>query len=256
MAGDSRILTAVLAGLIALVSVASAQAQRSNYSSGTTTNGLFGQNTVGGSSQPTGQSLGGTQSQSGGSSGSQSGSGSGQNTQNIALTAQTMRPAVQTSQVRGAFVGADSSDSTNARSLQGTNTRNSQFGNNGLAQLQNLFSQGMQNINQGNQTGAQVQIPVALKLGFVSQPVSPARFQSFQTRLTKLPSIHFVGPASVTLEGRTAILRGMVASTEDRELAEALALMEPDVLKVRNELTVDSGTTAEELPQAPATNSP
>ena len=166
-----------------------------------------------------------------------------------------MRPNVQTSQVRGAFVGADTSDTSNVRSLQGNNARRATT-NNGLAQLQNLFSQGMQNINQANQAGSQVQIPVALKLGFVSQPVSPARVQNFQTRLTKLPSIHFVGPASVTLEGRTAILRGTVASAEDRELAEALALMEPDVLKVRNELTVDSGTTAEELPQAPATNSP
>jgi hypothetical protein len=166
-----------------------------------------------------------------------------------------MRPAIQTSQVRGAFVGADSSDSTNARSLQGTNARN-QSASNGLAQLQNLFQQGMQNINQGNQAGAQVQIPVALKLGFTPQPVSTARFQAFQTRFIKLPSLRFIGPASVTLEGRTAVLRGKVATAEDRELAAALAMMEPDVLKVRNELTVDSGTTAEELPQVPATNSP
>jgi hypothetical protein len=167
-----------------------------------------------------------------------------------------MAPAVATTQQRGAFVGADTSDTTNARSLQGSNARRA-TPNNGLAQLQNLFAQGLQNVNQGNKAASQVQIPVALKLGFAPQPVAPARVQSFQTRLTKLPSIRFVGPASVTLEGRTAVLRGTVASEEDRELAAALAMMEPDVKDVRNELTVDSSaTTAEELPMAPATNSP
>jgi hypothetical protein len=245
------LVIALVCSVAALLSADSAVAQ-SRYT-GTSTNGLFGQNTVGGNASTQAPSSG--NSGSTGSSGS-SGASGGTADQNIALTARNMAPAVTTQQQRGAFVGADSSDTTNARSLQATNARN-QSANNGLAQLQNLFSQGMQNINQGNRAGAQVQIPVALKLGFTPQPVSPARFQAFQTRLTKLPSIRFMGPASVTLEGRTAVLRGTVATPEDRELAEALAMMEPDVRIVRNELTVDSSaTTAEDLPTAPATNSP
>jgi hypothetical protein len=243
-----------------------AQTRSSRSTTGTTSPGLFGSNTVGSANNfnaPSGSTGGtGSSSTSGSSTGGSSTGGSGGTSaqdpfaqQNIA--SQSRAPTIQTTQQRGAFVGADSADTTNARSLQGTNARNSQFGNNGLAQLQNLFSQGMQNINQGNQAGAQVQIPVALKLGFTPQPVSPARFQAFQTRLTRLPSIRFVGPASVTLEGRTAVLRGTVATAEDRELAEALTMMEPDVQVVKNELKVDSSaTTAEDLPTVPATNSP
>jgi hypothetical protein len=218
----------------------------------TTTSGLFGQNSVGGTASTQAPSSSG-----GSSGGNTSGSTGGTADQNVALSARNIAPTVTTVQQRGAFVGADRSDTTNARSLQGTNAQSGQSGNNGLAQLQNLFSQGLQNVNRGNQTTGQVQIPVALKLGFAPHPVSPGRIQAFQTRLTKLPSIHFVGPASVTLEGRTAVLRGMVATAEDRELAEAVAMMEPDVRDVRNELTVDSSArAAEELPTVPATNSP
>ena len=228
-----------------------AQTRSSQSTTGASSPGLFGQNTVGSSSNfnaPSG-STGGGGSSTGGSGGTTAQDPFSQ--QNIASG--RGGPQIQTTQQRGAFSGADSGDTTNARSLQGTNSR-SQFGNSGLAQLQNLFQQGMQNINQGNQQGAQVKIPVSLKLGFAPQPVSQVRVQAFETRFTKLPSVRFIGPSSVTLEGRTAVLRGMVASDEARELAEALAMMEPDVLNVRNELTVDStATSPEAIPTVPAT---
>ncbi len=251
-------------GLAAAITVicqpAWAQTRSAQGSQGSSSQGLFGTNTVGSSSNfaAPGASTGSTGGSSfgGGSGGTQAQDPFSQ--QNVA--SQARGPQIQTTQQRGAFVGADTSDTTNARSLQGANARNNQFGNNGLAQLQNLFQQGMQNINQGNQQGAQVQIPVSLKLGFAPQPISTVRVQAFQARLIRIPSIRFVGPASVTLEGRTAVLRGTVATAEDRDLAEALALMEPDVKDVKNELTVDSSATAaEELPAAltaPATNSP
>jgi hypothetical protein len=92
---------------------------------------------------------------------------------------------------------------------------------------------------QQNQSQPAPQIRVALRLGFKPQPISTTRVQSFQSRLTKLPGMRFVGSAQVEMEGRTAVLRGKVASEEDRELAEALAKMEPDVLQVRNELEVE-----------------
>ncbi len=43
---------------------------------------------------------------------------------------------------------------------------------------------------------------------------------------------------SVSMEGRTAILRGVVASAEERQMAEYLASFEPGVSNVRNELAV------------------
>lgn len=42
----------------------------------------------------------------------------------------------------------------------------------------------------------------------------------------------------VSVEGQTAILRGTVASAAARDLAERIALLEPTISKVRNELTV------------------
>jgi hypothetical protein len=230
-----------LATMVVMLIADSASAQRTNYSSGTTTNGLFGQNTVGGSGSATG-------STGGSGSSAQSGAGAGMDTTNVALSSQSMRPTVSTTQQRGAFVGADTGDTANVRSLQATNARRTTQ-NNGLAQLQNLFTQGLQNINNSNQQGqSQTQIRVNLKLGFAPQPVAAPRVQAFQTRITSLPGIAWVGRPQVTMEGRTAVLRGKVATADDRELAEALALMEPDVLDVRNELLVDSsGTTAEEL---------
>ena len=49
--------------------------------------------------------------------------------------------------------------------------------------------------------------------------------------------------------GRTAILRGTVATDEDRRLAEQLVLLEPGVAKVQNEITVRPQPAAETVPQ-------
>ena len=243
-------LIATFVALAATVSAGTAlgQSRSSRSTTGSSSQGLFGTQTVGSSSNfavPSGSTGGNGNSNGGSGSGGGTGLGNGSNAQDPFSQQNVASQLAQPTQQRGAFVGADTADTTNVRSLQGTNTR-AQFGaNNGLAQLQNLFQQGLQNINRGNQQGAQVQIPIALKLGFTPSPVSSTRMQAFATRLTKLPSIRFVGPASVTMEGRTAVLRGKVLTEEDRELAQALALMEPDVTNVRNELTVDTTATAE-----------
>lgn len=231
-----------------LSQIASAQ-QTSSYYGGSSSQGLFGTNTVGGSQATnTGNSLGGS---SGG------GGGSAQDPfsqQNVAAGG-VARPQVQTQQTQGAFVGADRADTTNPRSQQSAQTRSAQAN---FAQLGNLFAQGMQSVNQNNNTQGRNQpnIRIALRLGFRPAPVSPTSMVAMQTRLEKLPGIRFIGQSQVAMEGRTAVLKGTVASEEDRELAEALAMMEPDVLDVRNELVVDSTATtdstarSEELPPA------
>jgi hypothetical protein len=229
-----------------------AQAQTSSYYSGTTTSGMFGSNQLGGSASSranTGNA--GSMTRQGATAGT--GGVGGQGATNVAQTARSMAPAVTLSQQPGAFVGADTADTGNLRSRQtGAQNRNMS----GLGQLQNLFTQSQQQINSQNSqstgSGTQPQIRIALKLGFQPQPVSAARFQAFGTRITQLPGIQWAGPAQVSLEGRTAVLRGKVATEEDRQLVEDLARMEPDVLDVRNELVVDSSeTTGEELPPAP-----
>jgi hypothetical protein len=46
------------------------------------------------------------------------------------------------------------------------------------------------------------------------------------------------GGVQVTMAGSVAILRGTVSSTNDRQLAEQVALLDPSVTSVHNELTV------------------
>jgi hypothetical protein len=47
---------------------------------------------------------------------------------------------------------------------------------------------------------------------------------------------------SVAVEGSTAVLRGSVPSVQDRKLAEQMALLEPGVRSVRNELVVQNNS--------------
>jgi hypothetical protein len=56
--------------------------------------------------------------------------------------------------------------------------------------------------------------------------------------LRRSGGIRWTGPLKVSLEGRTAVLRGEVASARDRELAEALAQFEPGIDDVQNDLRV------------------
>jgi hypothetical protein len=173
--------------------------------------------------------------------------------QNIAAqaTANTRQQTV------GAFVGADSSDTVNPLSRQNIAGAAGQQGGrgaqNGLSQLQNLFSQG-QNFNGQNQAQSMPQIRIALRLGFRPQPISATRMKTFETRLTSLPGMRFVGSPEVVMEGRTAILRGTVATEDDRELAGAMVKMEPDVLEVRNDLVV--ADSPETLPERSPSDRP
>jgi osmotically-inducible protein OsmY len=88
-----------------------------------------------------------------------------------------------------------------------------------------------------------------MRLGFQPVAIEPVRITGFAVRLNKIPGLSQLGPIQASLEGRTAVLRGTVASEADRQLAEGLAMLEPEVLAVRNELVVGSpGTTGEALP--------
>lgn len=210
----------------------------------TTTNGLFGQNTVGGSAASrTPAASSNARTSTGASTGGTSANA------NVAQTAQqnAAAGAASTTQVRGAFVGADSQDTTNARSLQAIQGTPGAQTNNNMSALNNLFSQSLQQLNQQTQKAGRPKIRVPLRSGIQPQPVSAPRVQKFVSHLTILPGIHFVGPApQVEMQGRTAILRGTVATEDDRRLAEALAKFEPEILAVRNELKVDSTATAPE----------
>jgi hypothetical protein len=58
------------------------------------------------------------------------------------------------------------------------------------------------------------------------------------THLVALPALHWQGPAQVEMQGRTAILRGVVASAHDRDLAERVVRLEATVDQVQNLIEV------------------
>ena len=88
-------------------------------------------------------------------------------------------------------------------------------------------------------SASQSYIPqVAVDFGY--EPVSPKTVAADVTA-----SVGFLSDSiSVSVVGRTAILRGEVASEEDRRLAEILARFEPAISAVQNDLTIAAGREA------------
>lgn len=163
---------------------------------------------------------------------------------------------------QGAFVGADSGDTTNAYSqtgangqaagrngLTGTTGRNTLTGRN-TATSQSRLGQNQQNQNNlgGNTAGGTSKAPIrtTLVVGFTPPKVSPSVLGNrLQSHLTTTRGLERLGPLQVAVQGREVVLRGTVRSEHDRELAEQLALLEPGVASVRNELQVPAAATAD-----------
>ena len=77
----------------------------------------------------------------------------------------------------------------------------------------------------------------------------PAEIQaSLERRLRNSPRIRWTSPLELTVDGQTAILRGEVATSRDRELAAAWAEFEPGISDVQNDLTVMSPDPSRLLP--------
>lgn len=208
---------------------------------GSTTSGMFGSRTLGGNN---------TSSRSG------SGNGTGSATAPVGQGSQLTGSERFLEQNRqGAFVGADTGDTSNAMSAQAGNQRAMQ----GLQGLSNMFSQmnrGRNQPNNGdNRQGNRVQLRIPMRVGFTTKSLATTRVSAaFQTRLTKLPALQGIGQVQVSLEGDTVVLRGQVATEADRKLVADLASLEPGIAVVRNELAVDpaASTGAAPAPSNPA----
>jgi len=248
--------TAIGLALLAMPTAGFAQANR-----GSTTQGAFGQTTLGGTSGATPQGLGSGMTQGMGGNATQGGSGTNNNMSmsngqfGVATEAMGMQNLQRGGQT--GFVGLSASNVQNFLS----SGQGGALGGRGGAQSFNMLTQLMSQSrrNQFNQqqaqrgqrggTQAQSQFRVPMRLGFAPPSIRPEGINEYSTRLTKIPGMSQLGPIRATLEGRTAVLRGMVATEADRQLAEGLAMLEPEVQAVRNELVVGSpGTTGEALP--------
>ncbi len=190
------------------------------------------------------------------SSGTSSGSGSGGGNSAAQTTIETGQIGAATPITRGAAI---------ERTTTGANLINSNpdiiggqsSGN--TNQFANLFSQIGRSINQGgnfnqqggrNTTRSTIRIP--LRLGFAAKPISVPQFTAkFEGRIANLHGLSTIGPIRVTMEGSTAVLKGVVASEQDRQMAEGVALLEPEVETVRNELKVQPGAADAEEQKTP-----
>jgi hypothetical protein len=92
-----------------------------------------------------------------------------------------------------------------------------------------------------------------LRVDFAVPSLPPQQVQANLTDLLEsCTELRRMGPIAVSLEGRTATLRGTVASERDRLLAQQLILFEPGISQVANELRVRSPAAGQsEGPAAP-----
>ena len=151
----------------------------------------------------------------------------------------------------GQFVGADTRDVSGILGSlgAGTNTRSNQNFN-----ARAISGQGRNRVNQpgGTARGARggrsgEQLAVAVELGFEPPAASAPEVLSdtLTTKIGQSKRIQTIQPIEVSLADGTAILRGVVATPHDRELAEQWMLLEPGVRSVRNELQVAGKASSE-----------
>ena len=106
--------------------------------------------------------------------------------------------------------------------------------------------------NQANtQNNAEPQIRFRITLGFSHPRPAAAKVSAdFARRLTRIPQLESAEAVAVTMEDRTAVLAGEVETEHEKMLIEKLAMMEPGVSAVRNELTVKATSELLSLPEA------
>jgi hypothetical protein len=233
---------------------------------GSTTSGMFGSTSLGGTSGASPQALGQgmTTGMSGNSTQGGSGTGGAQGGTPMGQSQMQAGGGMQQVQAGGAtgFVGISSANNQQAFNASGQRGLGNQNFN-ALRQLATQSRQNQFNAQQAQKAGrtttqAQSQFRVPLKLGFLpTAAANNAPMPKLQTSLTKVPGMTKLGPIEASLEGTTAVLRGRVATEADRQLAEGLARLEPGVGAVRNELVVGSAaaTTTESLP-SPTSSTP
>jgi osmotically-inducible protein OsmY len=87
------------------------------------------------------------------------------------------------------------------------------------------------------------QMSIGMEIGF--QPAAAPTAQvstALSSRISQMAGDRIDEPVTVTISGGQATLRGAVKSPYDRIVIGAMALMEPGVRQVRNELTIEPQT--------------
>ena len=149
---------------------------------------------------------------------------------------------IQDNRQPGAFVGADTGEIQNVRSQA---TGQGRGGQTGLTQLNNIFSQfGQGGAGRGGaQQTTRRTLRAPIRLGFVSPRISTVAIGRRLTEsVTRMPAFRDSEGITVTVEGRTAVLQGVVDSQQQADLLARIARLEPGVNNVVNELQITPAT--------------
>lgn len=151
---------------------------------------------------------------------------------------------------QGQFVGQDQNSLQNfvgalGGQQQGRNNRNMQNLRPGAGNRQQNANNNRDNDDDEGgmgQNGVRKVYHPTLTVDFDYPTPQPAKLSAtLQGVMSRAKRLKSQVPYEVSMEGRTAVLRGEVGTSRDRTVAEKLALLEPGVSKVQNELTVREG---------------
>jgi hypothetical protein len=162
---------------------------------------------------------------------------------------QTGQLTTTVSNASGTFVGADSSDVSNFRSLtngMGMNAMSGMgsmgmMGMGGMGRMGGFGGMGRGGMGRGGQANdPRSQLRIPMRIGFVRPTVDLGLVSIRVTvRLTRIPTLSEGNEVKVAVsEGGVAVVTGSVASERDRSLIERLLELEAGVDEVRNELVV------------------
>jgi len=89
--------------------------------------------------------------------------------------------------------------------------------------------------------GTRTELRTSVSVGFTHPRPTPAEVQeSLADRILRLGRLQMRSPLEVSVQGRTATLRGTVATEHERILAEQMVRLEPGIWTVNNELVLEA----------------
>lgn len=150
------------------------------------------------------------------------------------------------------FIGRSAASTANAFGQM--NRASTQFFNN----MNNAFAAsrgGKKSASKSSSASETQSQAVRLEVHLADEMPRPATNQlatTIQPRLSKIFAVRHIAPPAITMEGDTAVVRGVAASEGDRALVSQLLAIEPSIHDVRNEMTV----AAPAAKPAPATSAP
>ncbi len=255
------IRSSFLAGALTLVLTGTAWAQfGSTTGGGNGGAGGFGGSAGGSSSSsPFGSSSSGFGSNSGTSGGQRGGAASSQssafsNSQGLGSGGAGFRGAGSGNMLQsvggntgigGAAIGRNQGMGMNGMGMNGMGMNG--MGMNGMGMGRNQMGMmGGQNQNSNRSSRGSIRFP--LKIAFQPVAIAPSiRSQRFEARLGNLPGVTSAN-VTVSMSGRTAILNGTVGSDHEKELIARIALLEPGISDVQNDLQVAASESLDSIP--------